>query len=246
MKFELPVEKAKVAERTQASILTDLIRRDIIAGIFPPGSKLLLRVLAERYTVGIIPLREALSRLAMSGFVEVVDQRGFRVAQASKEELLDIMRVMTNLEAEALEDSIAHGDLEWEGKVVAAYHQLSKLPMLNEKLPGTLNSAWEEAHDAFHTALLSACSSPWLLRLAALLRGHQARYRFLTVREIASGSRDAHAEHSAILAAVLRRDAGAACSNLVEHFNTTARLALAAPVKLSTPKRTPRTVTARA
>lgn len=239
MKFELLVEKGKVAERTQASILTDLIRRDIIASIFPPGSKLLLRELSERYDVGTIPLREALSRLAMSGFVEIVDQRGFRVARASEEELLDITRVMTHIEAEALEDAIAHGDLEWEGKVVATYHQLTKLPMLNEKVPGTLNPAWEVAHDAFHTTLLSACTSPWLLRLAALLRGHQARYRFLTVHEIEVGVRDVSAEHSAILKAVLNRDARAACNSLVDHLNTTARLAVGESVgKASTKKRT--------
>ncbi|NMM28945.1 MAG: FCD domain-containing protein [Glaciimonas sp.] len=226
MKFKVPIEYERASERTQASIVTDFIRRDIIAGIFPPGSKLLLRALSERYDVGMIPMREALSRLAIAGFVTLIDQRGFRVARASKEELLDIMHVMTNIEAQALEDAIEHGDLAWEGKVVSAYHQVSKLPMVNEKIPGTMNPQWEIAHDAFHTALLSACTSPWLLRLAAILRGQSARYRFLSVNAMEAGVRDIAGEHALILAATLKRDARAASNALVEHLQTTARLAI--------------------
>ena len=225
VRFKPPTVKDKTSERTQASIVTDIIRRDIIAGIFQPGAKLLLRELSARYGVGTIPLREALTRLAIAGFVAAVDRRGFRVASVSREELLDILRVMAHIEATALEDSIAHGDLAWEGRVVAAYHHLSKLPMVNNRIPGTLNPAWEDAHDAFHTTLLSACTSPWLLRLAAQLREHQARYRFLSVHEMEAGVRDVGAEHHAILAAVLDRDAGAASKTLVDHLNTTARLA---------------------
>lgn len=220
----------KVVERTQASIVTDMIRSDIIAGIFPPGSKLLLRALSERYDIGTIPLREALSRLAMAGFVEVVDQRGFRVAAASKEELLDILNVMAFIEAQALEDAVVHGDLAWEGRVVAAYHQLTRIPMLNEKVPGTMNPEWEFAHDAFHAALLSACTSPWLLRLAALLRSHSARYRFLSVHAMQVGARDIDAEHASLLDTVLNRDARGARSSLLDHLNTTARLAAADPM----------------
>lgn len=237
MKFEPSVTKDKAVERTQASIVTDMIRRDIIAGIFPPGSKLLLRALSERYAIGTIPLREALSRLAMAGFVEVEDQRGFRVAAASKEELFDILQVLSFIEAKALEDAIVHGDLAWEGRVVSAYHQLTRLPMLSETVPGTMNPDWEVAHDAFHSALLSACTSPWLLRLAGLLRGHSARYRFLSVHAMQAGTRDIDGEHAALLNAVLNRDASGAKSSLVDHLGTTARLAAGDPMGKPAAKR---------
>lgn len=240
MRSELQAQEEKAPERTQASIVTDLIRRDIIAGIFPPGSKLLLRALAERYGVGNIPLREALSRLAMAGFVAAVDQRGFRVVPASTEELLDIMQVMTQLELEALKDSIAHGDLAWEGKIVSTFHLLSRLPMLNKKLPGTMNPEWEVAHDAFHTALLSACRSPWLLRLAALLREHSARYRFLSVKAMEAGVRDIAGEHSTLLAAALKRDAPAATKALADHLKTTAQLAVGGPLVKPSARKTKR------
>lgn len=211
--------------RTQASITSEAIRKDIIAGILAPGSKLILRELSERYDVGSIPLREALSRLAMSGLVEAVDQRGFRVADASEEELVDIARVRITIETDALRDAIEHGDLEWEGRVLGAFHQLSRIPMTNPKVRGALNPDWESAHDAYHAALLSACTSKWLIKLAAQLREHSARYRHLSVAYAEAGVRDVLAEHRAMTDAVLARDGDRASRLLAEHLGKTARLA---------------------
>ena len=76
--------------RTAASALANDIRADIISGHLPPGGRLRIKELCERYGSGAIPLREALSRLATSGFVVAEDQRGFRVADVSAAELTDI------------------------------------------------------------------------------------------------------------------------------------------------------------
>ncbi|NMG49847.1 FCD domain-containing protein [Azoarcus communis] len=213
--------------RTQASVLTDVVRQDIIVGTLVPGSKLKLRELSERYKVGTIPLREALSRLAMSGFVEAEDQRGFRVARTSPEELLDIAWVRQRIESDALRDAIEYGDLNWESGVLAAFHRLSRIPI---EVPGGscgLNPEWEHAHEVFHLAMLSGCRSKWLLRLASTLREQSARYRYLAALSSESSERNVHQEHEAITTAVLARDADRACELLSVHLATTARQALA-------------------
>ncbi|MFH1989950.1 MAG: GntR family transcriptional regulator [Pseudomonadota bacterium] len=215
-----------LAVRTQASILTDSVRQDIIAGVFPPDSKLKLRELSERYGVGVIPLREALSRLAMSGFVDAEDQRGFRVAGVSEAELLDITQVRQRLEADALRDAIEHGDINWETELMSASHRLSRIPMMLTDPEVVLNPEWERAHDAFHAALLSGSTSNWQLKLAALLREQTARYRQLSLRAEKSYVRDVTQEHLRIVDAALARDADKACELLKEHFATTTRLAL--------------------
>ena len=56
--------RAATQQRTQASLLTDTVLDDIIAGRLLPGAKLKLKELAERYDTGVNPLREALSRPA--------------------------------------------------------------------------------------------------------------------------------------------------------------------------------------
>ena len=80
-------DAATGGSRTMASVLADTILRDIVSGALAPGSKLKIRELADRYQAGVIPLREAVSRLAMSGFVEAEDQRGFRVTPVSRADL---------------------------------------------------------------------------------------------------------------------------------------------------------------
>ncbi|MEG1055278.1 MAG: GntR family transcriptional regulator, partial [Janthinobacterium sp.] len=106
--------------RTMASMLADRIRDDIIAGALAPESKLRLKDLSVRYDAGVIPLREALSRLAMTGFVRAEDQRGFRVTGISTEELNDITQTRQRIETDALSNAIAHGDIEWEGRMLSS------------------------------------------------------------------------------------------------------------------------------
>ncbi|MBO9329999.1 GntR family transcriptional regulator [Achromobacter sp. HZ01] len=218
--------RAATQQRTQASLLTDTVLDDIIAGRLLPGAKLKLKELAERYDTGVNPLREALSRLATSGFVNAEDQRGFSVAKTSREELLDITQTRQRIECDALRASIAHGDIEWEGRVMAALHRLKRQSMMAASGVG-LDPQWEAEHDAFHEALLSACPSKWSLRFSLILRDQTSRYRNLSVMgQNEAGARDVHAEHEAIAKAALAKNADLACALLAEHLRITTALVL--------------------
>ena len=61
--------------RTQASLLVDKIRADIVGGALAPGEKLKLGELSDRYDCGINPLREALARLGATGLVVLEEPR---------------------------------------------------------------------------------------------------------------------------------------------------------------------------
>ncbi|MCO5399067.1 GntR family transcriptional regulator [Ralstonia soli] len=210
--------------RTMASALTEVILQDIVTGVLPPGSKLKIRELAERYQAGTIPLREAVSRLAMSGFVEAKDQKGFRVTPISQEDLEDITAVRQRIETDALRDAIERGGAEWEGSVLAAFHQMSCLPMTLPGHPQCLNPAWERAHDCFHATLLSGSRSKWLKQFASVLRAQSARYRHQSLRSERSPLRDVADEHQSIVKAILAHDADRACELLSAHFAATTQL----------------------
>ncbi len=72
-----------------------LVERDIVAGVLAPGSRLGITDLARRYDIGATPLREGLSRLVSRGLIVGIGQRGFRVADVSRDDLLDITRMRT-------------------------------------------------------------------------------------------------------------------------------------------------------
>ncbi|MFC4520974.1 GntR family transcriptional regulator [Cupriavidus pinatubonensis] len=220
-------ESPDLGGRTWASVLEQAVREDIISGRLPAGSKLRLKELAEHYQAGVIPLREALSRLCTTGFVLAIDQKGFRVAELSPEELLDVTRVRQQIECQALRDAIRLADIAWESDVVAAHHRLTRIPMVLRDRGGALNPDWEAAHVAFHDALIWGCHSPWLRRFSAVLRDQTARYRFLSLAvPKAERGRDVAAEHEAIVSAVVARDADRACKLLSDHFQHTTDLVL--------------------
>ena len=215
--------------RTAASALANDIRADIISGHLPPGGRLRIKELCERYGSGR-SLREALSRLATSGFVVAEDQRGFRVADVSAAELTDITDTRIHVECEALRRAIAQGGLDWEERLAGAHYRLGRVAL---RLPDDsgLNPEWEQAHAAFHSALISGSGSNSLIAIAELLRDQTARYRHLSVAG-ASGSapapgRDVAREHRELLEATLARDAVRASDLLAEHLRRTTELVLA-------------------
>lgn len=207
-------------KRTMASQLESRVRQDIISGRLAPGSKLRLKELADAYDAGVIPLREALSRLAATGFVIATEQKGFSVGHISADEIRDITNTRLLIECQALRLSITQGDLDWESRLIAAHHRLDRLPVVDgpERM---LRADWEQAHEAFHTVLLSACDSHWLMRFAGMLRDQTARYRQLSLLYVGSSDRDVPGEHRALLDAALARDVERACRLLTEHYQTT-------------------------
>ncbi len=212
-----------VPERSRGIALVDQIRTDILAATLPPGAKLTMRVLSERYVCGATPIREALNQLCSDGLVLRVDKRGFYTSQTSREEFDDILSNRCFLEAEALRRSIARGDTGWEERVVLAHYRLnSTTRTISAKDGAVLNPAWEIAHKAFHLGLLSACGSPILIANCEKLFELNNRYRFLSLR-VSERSRKLADEHTAIKDACLARDTDRAVGLLTEHYTETGR-----------------------
>lgn len=199
-----------------------LLRDDIVAGIFVPGGKLKIDDIRRRYDIGASPIREALSRLASDSLVIAEGQRGFRVAEMSWEDLLDVTETRVLVEGEALEKSIQVGDDHWESICVAAHHRFVLIDKrVREGNVGDL-VIWEQANKEFHWALLSVCPRPTLLRLCRQLYDQHDRYRRLS-KSHSIGVRDVAAEHKAILDAALKRDAEEAKRLVAEHMQLTAK-----------------------
>jgi GntR family carbon starvation induced transcriptional regulator len=213
-------------KRTMASQLMDSLRNDIVSGTWQPGARLNLRDLSGHYDVGVNPLREALSRLATSGFVSAEDQRGFRVTGISREELIDCQNTRADLECMALRASIERGDVAWESDVLAAHHRMVRSQHTFEGERLSLDAGWEDNHQAFHMTLLSACDSPWRLKFIETLFEHSIRYRKATMVLKRAGARDVQGEHKALMEATLARNADRACEVLRTHFNETTKLVL--------------------
>lgn len=191
------------------------IKRDIIFGVLKPGEKLKLDALKQRYPASLSTLRETLNRLTSDGFVQAPEQRGFFVTPVSQDDLTEIANLRVLLECHALRLSIANGDTEWEGNLVAAHHKLNL--MEQRMLSGDLSEeeTWKRYDWQFHLALIEACNSHNLLSLHATIYDKYLRYQMLVLTHRGQVAAN---EHRDMLEAALARDADRAAQLLEDHI----------------------------
>lgn len=190
------------------------LRSDIIFGRLAPSSKLRLEVLKDAYGIGISTLRELLNRLTSEGLVVAENARGFEVAPVSADNFKELANLRLLLESHALQRSFALGDMDWEGRVVAAHHKLAT--MEKRTLAGDKHGVevLKRYDSEFHQALLSACGSRVLLDAHAAVFDKYVRYLMIAVifREAAPP------EHHKLLECALMRDSKRAKTVLSAHI----------------------------
>ena len=128
------------------------------------------------------------------------------------------------LECEAFQQSIGKGDTLWEEQIVASFYSLTR-PLT----PGSREEAsveWERKHRKFHTALLSACASPWLSSIIDLLQCHSERYPRLRLDQTENhfDGTHSHEQNEQLKQAALDRDAENAARLVQTHIEATAHL----------------------
>jgi GntR family carbon starvation induced transcriptional regulator len=216
MTLELDGRAGGAATLTEA--LHERIRQDIILGALQPAAKLKLEKLSKSYQVSVNTLRESLSRLAADGLVVAEGQKGFAVLPVSIEDLREITEMRQLLECHALRRSIANADLDWEARLVGAYHKLSKIEALVEAEPDVYGDAWERYNQEFHEALIANCRSRWLKLYHKAMYDHSQRYRMLSLKTKPFPRSQSAEEHRQILDAAMRRDVATAERILAQHI----------------------------
>ncbi|WP_420569548.1 GntR family transcriptional regulator [Thalassovita sp.] len=203
--------------RTTIELVYGALRQAILSGEIEPESRLRVEVLRKTFGVGASTVREALSRLLVENLVTTEGQRGFRAAIVSVQDFKNIVEMRALLEAQAVRESIANGDDEWESGFVAAHHRLAKIEVEMAGREEQAVAEWEARNRDFHNAMIGACTNSWLLNFREILYSHSIRYLHiaLTDRTI---PRDVRSEHQAIFDAVIARDADLAEKLTLEHI----------------------------
>ena len=205
----------------------EALRADLLACRIAPGSRLKIQDLCQQHAVSLGAIREALSRLTSEGLVVAEPQRGFRAAPISRADLEDLTMVRIEVESLCLRRAMAVGTVDWEARLVAAFHRLSRTPERVASDPVRAADEWAEAHAGFHGALVDGADSPWLLRLHAQLYAQSERYRRLSI-PLGLMDRDVDGEHRAIMEAVLPRNVDRALGLMRRHIGATTAILLKA------------------
>jgi DNA-binding GntR family transcriptional regulator len=204
-----------LTERTEA-----LLQNAILAGQLQPGSRLALPALSEQFGVGATPLREALSRLVSRGLVTLSDNKGFRVASISYEDLHDITESRILIEKAALARAFERKDGEWEDRVAASTHRLLRIIRKDDTKMLEGSAEYDSAHKDFHAAVISGCGLPRLMAVQSSL--YDAAYRYRRIVGHNRLTRDyAYEIHRRLADLVLAYDMAAAVDELENHLRIT-------------------------
>lgn len=209
------------------------LRAEILSCRLPPGTKIRLNEIADRFGVSSGAVREALPRLTAEGLTIAQAnkgyQKGYSVAPVSKDELVDLTNTRVFIEQRCMRDAIEHGGLDWEAEILATCHRLSRIPERASDDNRLLNETWSSVHSEFHFALVAGCQSKYLLRIRDGLYAQSERYRRLSV-PLLQGERNVAAEHKLLADAMLGRDADQACHLISDHLWRTTRILLDSPL----------------
>jgi DNA-binding GntR family transcriptional regulator len=199
-----------VSGQSKAERVYHQLRADILAGRIPPGQRLRYTELVERYSTSMGVLREGMLRLAEQGLVRGEPQQGFQVTPLSEDDLRELTETRRELETLTLRLAIEDGTVDWESRLIAAHHRLSRTPQLDPEDHDRLSDAWVTAKN-----------------ITAALRDSAELYRRWSVPLGDDPDRDIAAEHASILDATLAHDPEQATAHLASHVDRTTRILLA-------------------
>lgn len=180
----------------------DHLRREILAGTLTGGSPLRQHEIASQLGVSPLPVREALRRLEVEGWVVLRPRRGYVVASLSRGEIEEVFEIQGMLEGRA---AFYATQRRTPKDIEALEERLAQLDRLlgAERLD---LEAFGRANAAFHEQLFEASGRSYYCRILRTLRNTAERY----ARVGASMLHDLHdsqAEHNAILEAFRSGDA---------------------------------------
>ncbi|NBM14172.1 GntR family transcriptional regulator [Streptomyces sp. GC420] len=194
--------------RIPAHAVCTAIRDDIVSGTYERGSRLTEELLARRYGVSRVPVREALRTLESEGFVVTRRHAGACVAEPTEQEAADLLEIRTLLEPLSAARA-AQRRTEAHLKVLRGLVRLGQ-----ERARRGQGEDLRSLGGWFHETLAQASGSPGLTAMLA-----QLRHKIAWMYSVDASTRpvEAWAEHGAIVDAVARGDAERARAVTAQH-----------------------------
>ncbi|MBK8959986.1 MAG: GntR family transcriptional regulator [Proteobacteria bacterium] len=196
---------ARVERVTLNGLAYDGLKSALLSGRLEPGAVLTLRQLADELGTSMMPVREAVSRLAAENALAVLPNRGIIVPQLDAASAADIWDLRINLEGDASARAALHAtaaDIEQMKTLCAEVESAAR--------QGDLHSTLER-NNAFQFTVYQAAQSPVLLRLIEVLRMQSVPHCTAAVRAMLEERPGYYSQswsnHAALVAAIAARDA---------------------------------------
>jgi DNA-binding GntR family transcriptional regulator len=190
------VEPARQYPTAQAAV-ADRLRRAILSGRLPRGSRLLQSAIAADLRTSTTPVREAIRELASEGLIDADPHRGVVVHEGNAQELQEVYRARMLLEPSVIEatvEQITSAELAEAGEIL---DRMEEEPDVAE---------WVILNAMFHSLLADASRLPIMTGILRQLRNLSSLYVAASLLPHAERAISANQEHRAILDACRERD----------------------------------------
>ncbi|PZX14917.1 DNA-binding GntR family transcriptional regulator [Palleronia aestuarii] len=218
-----PATRVTLSDQVHAA-LGDML----LSGQLSPLDRLSLRELAERIGVSIMPVREAVGRLAASGALEVMPKRAVRVPMLSAEAFRDLTRIRV----------LNEGCAAHLAATRASDAEIAEISHLTRRFDEVLDSAYGTAlavaaNKDLHFAVYRAAGSKALLDVISVLwlrAGPIINFDIGVGEAAPGGARPHHSRrnHAALCAALEARDGAEAEAAVARDITEASELILAA------------------
>jgi DNA-binding GntR family transcriptional regulator len=192
-------------------IVFESLREAIISGVLEPGERLMEIQLAEEMGVSRTPVREAIRKLELEGFVVMIPRKGAYVAGVSHKDVADVFEIRSALEG------LAAG-LAAERITEEEIEQMERLLLYRQGEAITLDDI-VEADTGFHALVYKASRNDRLIQILENLRENIQRFR-ATSLAVPGRLKDAIDEHRGIVEALARHDVEEAQALAIAHIVT--------------------------
>jgi len=192
--------------------VADQLEALVLSGELLPGARLDERALAQRFGVSRTPVREALRQMASSGLIELRPNRGAFVAEVTPERLEEMFVAMAEMEATCARlAAMSMTPLERRG-----------LQRLHERMAALAEAGdvegFRDGNEALHAMIYAGAHNSLLEEATTILRRRVAAYRRAQFRT-AGRLPHSHAEHEAVVKAVLAGEPARAHAAMLQHVD---------------------------
>lgn len=196
--------------------VADALREAIVAGVYPPGSRLRQEEIAERFGASRVPVREALKTLESDGLITVVANTGAWVSRLTLAECEEVYQTRERVEPLLLRFSAPN----------LSPAELDRLAELAERMSATEDvEEFLRLDREFHWGTYAGAETLVLGDLVRRLWSTTQPYRrAYTLLIDAHSQRIVHDEHHMLVTALREGDTDTAERTIEGHIRRTRRL----------------------
>lgn len=215
--FEESREEIEMDEADSGRSPFDRVYRGLLRGIYEgryvPGQRLVAPDLMLQFDVGRGTIREVLNRMAASGIVSIVPNRGAMVRALSRQEALEILDVVQALLGLAARRAAENGNLVGTGDLQERYEELREHEGSDDF------AGFVDAREAYYRLVVELSGNRELQRLFPTVQVHMLRAQLRRYNRAADSMQ--FSDYAAITAAIFAGDGKAAQAAATHHVENT-------------------------